>query len=361
MPSHPPERSLSDAHQWDLDLIELADRLGYAEVWIGEHFTAPWEPIPSPDLMIAQALMRTEKVKLGAGVHLLAYHHPAELAARVAYLDHIAQGRLLLGVGAGGLQTDAEMFDVDFDAGENRDMTREALEIMLHLWSAESPSQYKGKFWTVNLPDEKEWDWASLKRHVTPFQKPHPPIGVAAASVSSKTLRMAGEKGYIPMSLGLGPAYLASHWDAYSEGAASSDRAPLPRSEWRLVRDVWIADTDEEAISTARSGMLFRAWTEYLYPLFAFGPYPLTAGMKHDDSIADEDVTIEYMLENVWLVGSPETVAGKIRKLYEAAGGLGVLLSMMLDHSEDRAASDKSVRLLVEEVLPLVSDLTGDE
>lgn len=42
MPSHPPERSLYDAHQLDLDVITLADKLGYKEAWIGEHFTAPW-------------------------------------------------------------------------------------------------------------------------------------------------------------------------------------------------------------------------------------------------------------------------------------------------------------------------------
>ena len=71
--------------------------------------------------MIAPALMRTKNIRLGAGAHLLPYHHPVELAHRVAYLDHLSQGRLMLGIGAGGLQTDALMFKVDFDA---RDDTR---------------------------------------------------------------------------------------------------------------------------------------------------------------------------------------------------------------------------------------------
>ena len=109
-----------------------------------------------------------------------------------------------------------------------------------------------------------------------------------------------------------------------------------PGGEWRLVRDVWIADTDEEAIRGAREGMLFRAWKEYLHPLFSFGPYPFTAAMKHDESIADEAVTVEYMLEHLWLVGSPETVAQKIRDLHEASGGFGILLATVLDHSADQ-------------------------
>ena len=97
MPSHPPERELYTAHQWDLDCLQMADELGFSEAWIGEHFTSPWEPIPAPDLMIAQALMRTKNIKLCTGVHLLPYHHPAELACRVAYLDHMAQGRFMFG------------------------------------------------------------------------------------------------------------------------------------------------------------------------------------------------------------------------------------------------------------------------
>ena len=358
MPSHPPERSLYDAHQLDLDVITLADKLGYKEAWIGEHFTAPWEPIPAPDIMIAQALMRTKNIRLGAGAHLLPYHHPVELAHRVAYLDHLSQGRLMLGIGAGGLQTDALMFDVDFDAGENREMTREALEIILMLWSDQSPAEYKGEHWTARIPDPKEWEWASLRHFIKPFQKPHPPIGVAAASPSSQTLKIAGERGYIPMSLGLGPAYIASHWESVLEGAERVGKVAPSRKEWRMVRDVWVAETDEEAFKAAREGMLFRAWNEYLYPLFNYGPYPLVAGMKHDENVPTEDVTVEYMLNHLWLVGSPDTVAQKIRDLYEVSGGFGVLLTMVLDNTDDRDGWNRSMHLLIEDVIPQLSDLT---
>ena len=85
MPTHPPERSLYDATNWDLTVIRWAEELGYQEVWIGEHFTSPWEPIPSPDLIIAQALRETKSIVLAPGAHLLPYHHPVELAHRVAY------------------------------------------------------------------------------------------------------------------------------------------------------------------------------------------------------------------------------------------------------------------------------------
>src|SRR2546421_7452697 len=84
MPSHPPERSLYDGHQWDLQQLRWADELGFSEAWIGEHHTAPWEPHPAPDLLVAQALTQTTRMRIGPGGFLLPYHHPAELANRVA-------------------------------------------------------------------------------------------------------------------------------------------------------------------------------------------------------------------------------------------------------------------------------------
>src|SRR6059058_3169912 len=196
MPSHPPERSLYDGHQWDLQQLRWADELGFSEAWIGEHHVAPWEPHPAPDLIVAQALLQTKNIRLGPGGFLLPYHHPAELANRVAMLDHLAQGRLNFGVAASGLPSDWAMFDVDGFTGQHREMTRESLEIILRLWTEDAPWEHRGKYWTVRKP---ELMYETLKPHLLPFQKPHPPIGVAGLSKSSDTLKMAGERGFLPL------------------------------------------------------------------------------------------------------------------------------------------------------------------
>ena len=146
MHSHPPERPLYEGFQFDLQTIRWADELGYSEAWIGEHHAAPWEPTPAPDLLVAQALLQTRQIRLGPGGFLLPYHHPAELANRAAMLDHLSQGRLLLGVAASGLPSDWALFNVDGNAGVNREMTRESLEIILKLWTEEE-FDYRGKFW----------------------------------------------------------------------------------------------------------------------------------------------------------------------------------------------------------------------
>ena len=133
MPSHPPECGLKEGHDWDLQVLRWLDELGYQEAWIGEHHTAPWEPHPAPDLLVVEGFRQTNKLRIGPGGFLLPYHHPAELANRVAMLDHLSQGRLNFGVAASGLPSDWAMFNVDGMSGQNRDMTREALDIILKL------------------------------------------------------------------------------------------------------------------------------------------------------------------------------------------------------------------------------------
>jgi alkanesulfonate monooxygenase SsuD/methylene tetrahydromethanopterin reductase-like flavin-dependent oxidoreductase (luciferase family) len=351
MPSHPPERSLRAGFEWDLDHLALCDRLGFHEAWIGEHFTSPWEPNPAPDLLIAQALLRTSSMKLAPGAHLLPYHHPAELACRVAYLDHIARGRFMFGVGSSGLPSDWRLFDVDGMSGDNRKMTREALDIILRLWDATEPFEYRGEYWNVNRPDAM---FESLRFHLKPYQKPHPPIGVAGLSPNSDTLLLAGERGFMPMSLNISPSYLKSHWASVEKGAAKAGRT-ASRSGWRVVREVFVAETDAEARRHALGGMLARAYREYLLPLF--GAFGFTQLFKHDPDLADSEVTPEYLADHSWLVGSPATVAQKLGDMYDACGGFGALLILTFDHSENNEAWTASQQLFMEEVMPKVASL----
>ncbi|OBA66060.1 alkane 1-monooxygenase [Mycolicibacterium elephantis] len=347
MPAHPPERSLYDATQWDLELIQLADELGYVEAWVGEHFTVPWEPICAPDLLLAQALLRTKSIKLAPGAHLLPYHHPVELAHRVAYFDHLAQGRFMLGVGASGIPGDWALFDVDGQNGEHREMTREALEIMLKVWTENGPWEFRGKYWNANgIAPMFE---GLMKRHIKPFQAPHPPIGVTGFSAGSETLKLAGERGYLPMSLDLNTEYVATHWDAVLEGAARSGRVP-DRQDWRLVREVVVAETDEQAFRYAVDGMIGRNMREYVLPTFRM--FGMTKFYKHNPTVPDGDVTPEYLAENTFVVGSVETVVDKLEATYDQVGGFGHLLILGFDYSDNPGPWKDSMRLLAEEVMP---------
>ena len=224
MPSHPPERGLKAGHDWDLQVLRWLDELGYTEAWIGEHHTAPWEPHPAPDLLVAQALLQTKRIRIGPGGFLLPYHHPAELANRVAMLDHLSEGRLNFGVAASGLPSDWAMFHVDGMSGVNREMTREALDIILRLWSDEPHVRLRGA--SSGRWRSRTTMFGFLKPHIKPLQKPHPPIGVAGLSKNSDTLKLAGEHGFLPLSLNLNPGLCRA---AIGTRSRSARRAPAAR------------------------------------------------------------------------------------------------------------------------------------
>ena len=91
----------------DLELVEWLDQLGYDEAWIGEHHSAGFEIIASPELFIAAAAERTKHIRLGTGVISLPYHNPLMVADRIMQLDHKTRGRVMFGVGPGLLPSDA--------------------------------------------------------------------------------------------------------------------------------------------------------------------------------------------------------------------------------------------------------------
>jgi alkanesulfonate monooxygenase SsuD/methylene tetrahydromethanopterin reductase-like flavin-dependent oxidoreductase (luciferase family) len=351
MPTHPPERSLYDGQQWDLQLLRWADDLGFTEAWLGEHFTSPWEPNPSPDILLAQALLQTRQIKLAPGAHLLPYHHPAELACRVAFMDHLAQGRYMLGIGASGLPGDWQLFNVDGMAGENRRMMAESLDIMLKLWESDGGLDYEGTYWTVHQPEPNP---PAIQNHLKPFQKPHPPIGIAGFTPHSDSLKLAGERGFLPLSLNLSSTVSRTHWAAIEEGAARSGRTPR-RADWRIEREVFVADTDAEAERWCLQGNMGRMMREYFLPLF--DSFQMLDVWKDDPSVADSDVTPEWLVHHGWLVGSVETVAEKLEKMYTDVGGFGTLLMLAFDYSDNPGPWRYSMELLTQQVLPKVAHL----
>ena len=351
MPAHPPERDLKTGFEWDLQVIRWLDELGYQEAWVGEHHTVAWEPNPAPDLLLARAFAETRNIRLGPGGFLLPFHHPVALASRLSLLDHLSEGRLNFGVAASSIPTDQAMFGVT--PAQTREMTRESLEIILRLWRDPAPFTHEGKYWKVTKPEGMHGIFQPFLR---PVQTPHPPIGVAGLSPSSDTLKWAGENGYLPMSLNLNANYLSGHWAAVEAGAAASGRT-ASRSDWRMVREVLVADTDEEAWRLALNGGMGRMTEEYsLKVVQAFGALPF---LKHDPDVADSDVTVEYLARTSWLIGSPATVAEKIEQLYRKVGGFGVLLVLGFDYLDDAPAWRRSLELLSGEVLPRLAHLAG--
>lgn len=353
MPLHPPERSFVDSWERDLAQIVLADRLGYHEVWIGEHLTERWENAPAPELLIAQALVKTERIVLATGVTLLALHNPVEVAHRIAMLDHLARGRFYWGIGGGAIPTDLALFGLDgHTPAEVRERSAEALDVILKLWDSDGAFRYRGKFFDVTAPVMDPVRERGF--YMKPYQTPHPPIGVAATSVGSAASRLAGERGWMPMSSSLlAPAHLKGHWPLVEAGAASAGRV-ADRRQWRIGRDVFVAETSALAEERARR-VLGRNYVRHQYPNRR-GTSQMAAA-KPDPSMPDEALDVDYMMEHMWIVGDPRECADRLRRLHEDVGGFGVLLAITQD-SDDPEWDRRSLQLLIEEVGPRVADLT---
>lgn len=324
MPLHPPGANHADTLESDLNQLVYLDKLGYSEAWIGEHFTAEWENIPAPDLLIAQALGLTSQIRLGTGVTCMPNHNPFSIAHRIAQLDQMSRGRLMWGVGSGGFPGDLDVFGFDRASGENREMTRQAIELVLQLWKDPKPGQYKSDWWDFTIPEPEED--IGLRVHLKPYQDPHPPIGVAGVSPKSETLTLAGERGWLPMSINFVPEeMLRSHWDAVEDGAAKAGRT-ADRTNWRIAREVVVAETSSEARNEAIRGTLDRDMEGYFLKLL---PRSKMLGlMKIDPNMADSDVTVEYLVDNIFIVGSPSEVTEKLAHLEDSVGGFGTLLAM---------------------------------
>jgi alkanesulfonate monooxygenase SsuD/methylene tetrahydromethanopterin reductase-like flavin-dependent oxidoreductase (luciferase family) len=350
MPLHPPGADPAQTMEEDLDQLVVLERIGFEEAWIGEHFTAMWENIPCPDLFIAKALAVTRTMKLGTGVSCLPNHNPLMLAQRIAQLDQMARGRFYWGVGSGGFPGDFELFGINPQAGEQREVTRAVLDLILELWNDPKPGLYESKYWRFRVPEPQED--IGLRLHLRPYQRPHPPIGVAGVSAKSETLVLAGERGYIPMSINFVPArILRTHWAAVEAGAQRAGRT-ADRAAWRVARDVYVAETTERARREVLEGTLARDWSGYFLPLLR--KIKMLDLVKVDPEMPDSHVSLEYLLDNVWIVGDPDEVAEKLKALRDEAGGFGTLL-VIAHEWRPRESWVRSMTLLRERVLPRLS------
>jgi limonene 1,2-monooxygenase len=159
-PFHPVGQNPTLALERDLQLIEHLDELGFNEAWFGEHHSAGYEIIASPEVFIAAAAQRTRHIRLGTGVSSLPYHHPFMLADRLVLLDHLTRGRLMIGVGPGALPSDAFMMGID--PAKQRDMMEEGLEAILLLLEGKAP-----------VTMETEWfKLVQARLQMRPFQRP---------------------------------------------------------------------------------------------------------------------------------------------------------------------------------------------
>jgi len=293
----------------DLELIQWLDYLGFDEAWIGEHHSAGWELITSPEVFIGVAAERTRHIKLGTGVISLPYHHPLMVANRMVLLDHLTRGRVMLGVGPGALVTDALMLGIE--PNTQRPRMEESMGLIVRLLTETEPITCTS-------------DWFELhnaRLHLRPYSQPHMPLAVAAAG-SPAGMVLAGKLGLSVLSVSMprGEQTLKEFW-GIAERTAAEHGKKVERSEWRLVLHVHLAETREQALAEVRtrSGTY---WRDYFEETVGF-PRPFES---------EKDQIVDGMAErHIWCIGTPDDLIAAIHRLDENSGGFGGVLTTGVD------------------------------
>jgi alkanesulfonate monooxygenase SsuD/methylene tetrahydromethanopterin reductase-like flavin-dependent oxidoreductase (luciferase family) len=349
MPIHPLGKDWRQCLREDQAAFVLADELGFTEGYCGEHATDQAENITSCMLFLATLIDKTKTMKLGTGTVNLPNSHPAGVAANVAMLDHMLEGRFIFGISPGGLISDAEVFGNL--AADRPAMFLECINTILEIWAREAPYRIEGKYWTVST---ERTLLADIGQGILPkpLQRPHPPIVVTAVAPFSKGVTEAAARGWDPISANfLMPGWVKSHWPKYVEGCERGGRVADP-ADWRVARSVFVADDMETArayVSAPDSPYRFY-YSQMLTKMKRAGRIEL---FKTHRDMPDEDVTLDFVCDKLITWGTPDKVADELLAFRDEVGPFGTMLYAGHDWA-DVALARRSMVLLAEKVLPMV-------
>jgi len=350
MPLHPPTRGLSERLSETAAKALHAERLGFDEVWVGEHFSATSEPIPSPLMFMASLIPQTSRIAFGTGVINLPNRHPAVIAAEAAQFDHMSGGRFIFGVGTGSLPSDYELFQVS-DAERRYRMLVESMDAIERIWTQAPPYEFSGEFWTFSIKKAVS-ERLGIGIMPKPLQQPGPPVCVAVSSPNSPTATLAGRRGWGPVSSGLsGAAAVATHWDLYRKARIAAGRAASGEA-WRVVRYLHVAGSDREARQRVfGESSSYRYAFGYLYEVLKRANR--LAALKPRPDMADADISVDDIIEGRVIYGSPQTVVEKLAAFRAEVGPFGHLLMTGMDWAGANEAWEReSMHRLADEVMP---------
>lgn len=279
-------------------------------------------------MFLVAAAERTKHIRLGTGVNSLPYHNPFHIAERIVLLDHLSQGRAILGCGPGSLSSDAHM--LGGDVAKARDRQADALEVILDLLDGKTVT--------------RETDWYTLRDarlHLASYQRPRVEVAVASAASPSGP-KLAGRHGtgllnFAGTSTEAVEA-LRAHWGIVEAEAAKSGKQ-VSREGWRLTGIMHLADTEEQARADLR------------YGFEEFFNYQRQTSLLALPECGSLDELIDTAIEaRLVTIGTPENAINTIQELADATGGFGSFLITLVDIAP-YAAQRRSLELCAEAVI----------
>ena len=337
-PHHPIGEHPTLQLEGDLALVQHLDRLGYDEFWCGEHHSTGWEVIASPELFLAAAAERTQRIRLGTGVVSLPYHHPFMTAQRLVQLDHQSRGRVIFGSGPGALPSDAHTLGVD--PMVLRDRQDEAMGVIRRLFQGGERFTHESEWFTLR----------DAKLQLLPLQAD---MEFAVASIVSPSgMTLAGKHGTGVLSIGstttAGLQALPLQW-SFAEESAAKHNQTVDRANWRIVLSWHIAESRDAARRQARDGLLHHI-NDYTTGTLGGGTGPTFA--NGDEAV---DATA-FGAGAVNVIGTPDDLVTRIEEMLELTGGFGCVIGFVHDWA-NREDTLRSWDLVARYVVPKLNGL----
>ena len=347
-PVHRNEKPWGTALQEDRETVLLAEQLGFSEVWIGEHYSTKAEQIPAPLMFLATLIQETSTIRFGTGVINLPYHDPAIVAAEVAQFDQLSGGRMMFGIGPGGLMSDAELFGHQ-EMPERYRMALESLDLILKLWREDAPLRWDGEHYGRSL-ERRVWLSHGVGQFARPLQQPHPPIAMAMVGPGGLTAETIAQRDMIPISANFVPIEnVAAQWRDYALAREKAGQI-ADRQVWRVCRNILVTETDEAGaqLLTDPDGVIAH-YFRYIRGVRQIEEF--RSLQQEPLSLLNEFLEVPAALEDCAIVGSADTVLARLIELVDELGPFGTLV--MVGHDWDESGlSQGSMHRLAKDILP---------
>ncbi len=343
-----PKLGIALYHRY-LDELEYADKLGFDGIAVNEHHQSAYGLMPSPNIMAAALARRTENARimvLGNAIGIRG--NPLRVAEEIAMLDLISNGRVDSGFVRG---IGWEYFGHSINPTKSRARFDEAHDLIIKAWTSEQMFSWVSP----------NYEYRYVNIWPRPVQQPHPPIYIPGAG-STETMRFCALHRYTFMSV-YAPTRVVRIWfDGYRRAAAELGYVPDPE-RIALSIPVYVADTDAQAHAEARPAVEFLFRKALKTPMEMVNPPGyvspgslrgiLATGRRPFGELSYE----ELVAEGYAVVGSPATVAARLRSMYDDLGGYGQLIGLFAIGPSTHEQVMHSAELFAAEVMPVLRPL----
>jgi alkanesulfonate monooxygenase SsuD/methylene tetrahydromethanopterin reductase-like flavin-dependent oxidoreductase (luciferase family) len=334
-----PGASAAEAFAQSFAQVDAAERWGLDAMWLAElHFAPERSVLASPMILAGAIAQRTRRMKIGTAVQVLPLCHPLRLAEEAATVDQISEGRLIFGVGRSGFPRTYEAYGVPY--AESRERFAETLEIVKLAWTEERFS-YHGKYFSCE----------KVALVPKPWQKPYPPIRIAATSPDTyPAIGALGHAAFVAARTGtlseLGPL-VKSYREAWKAAGHPGE------GEVYLRVPVYVAETEERAREEPRESIMY--FFRYIGERLAdSASLPGARAIEQRAERAQRLQTVSYdeALRDKMIVGTPKSVTERLKGLRAELGLDGILAELNPGSQIPYAQVMNALRLLCQEVMP---------